>query len=70
MKINTGCWVDGCKRFDPEDEDGVWIKKDRDWVDLTDDEVAAAWAQSKGDVLYRLKPFARAIEQALKEKNT
>ena len=42
----------------------------REWQGLTDDEMAAAWSQSKGDVLQRLKPFARAVEQALKEKNT
>jgi hypothetical protein len=38
MKINTGCWVDGCKRFDPEDEDGVEIKRDREWQGLTEKE--------------------------------
>lgn len=39
------------------------------WVSLTDDEYASALAQSKGDVLNRLVPFARAIEAKLKEKN-
>jgi hypothetical protein len=70
MKINTGCWVDGCKCFDSDDEDGVEIKRDREWQGLTEGEMAAAWSQSKGDVLQRLNPFARAIEQALKDKNT
>ena len=42
----------------------------REWQGLTDEEMAAAWSQSKGDVLYRLKPFASAIEFKLKEKNT
>jgi len=41
----------------------------REWKGLTDEEMAAAWSQSKGDVLYRLKPFASAIEAKLKEKN-
>ncbi len=41
----------------------------REWVGLTEEETAAAWSQSKGDVLQRLKPFARAIESKLKEKN-
>lgn len=41
----------------------------REWQGLTDEEMAAAWSQSKGDVLYRLKPFASAIEFKLKEKN-
>lgn len=41
----------------------------KEWVGLTEEEVAAAWAQSKGDVLQRLKPFACAIEAALKAKN-
>ena len=41
----------------------------REWADLTDEEMAAAWSQSKGDVLYRLKPFASAIESKLREKN-
>jgi hypothetical protein len=31
--------------------------------------MAAAWSESKGDVLQRLKPFARAIEAKIKEKN-
>jgi len=42
----------------------------REWVGLTDKEVVAAWAQSKGDVLSRLRPFAHAIEAKLKEKNS
>ncbi len=41
----------------------------REFIGLTDEEMADAWAQSKGDVLLRLKPFARAIEAKLKEKN-
>lgn len=41
----------------------------REWQGLTDEEMAAAWSQSKGDVLYRLKPFASAIESKLREKN-
>jgi phosphoribosyl 1,2-cyclic phosphodiesterase len=28
---------------------------------LTDEEIAQAWAETKGDMLYRLMPFARAI---------
>ena len=40
-----------------------------EWVGLTDEEMAAAWSESKGDVLQRLKPFARAIEAKLREKN-
>lgn len=31
---------------------------------LTDEEIAKAWSQSKGDIFMRLKPFARAIEAA------
>lgn len=41
----------------------------REWIGLTEEEMAAAWSQSKGDVLYRLKPFSQAIEAKLKEKN-
>jgi hypothetical protein len=66
MKINTGCWVDGCKRFDPEDEDGVWIKKDRDWVGLTDDEMLMIYAQPHEGFKYSL---GRMVQAALKEKN-
>ena len=74
MKINTGCWVNGCKCFNPNDEDGVWIKKDRDWVELTDEEVS----QMEKDYLWGGKEFNaelgywavyRAIEAKLKEKN-
>lgn len=62
MRVNTGCWVDGCKCFDLDDEDGVEIKKDREWVGLTAKDLAeippscyegAIWADAK-----------------LKEKNT
>jgi hypothetical protein len=66
MKINTGCWVDGCKRFDPKDEDGVWIKKDRDWVDLTDDEMLMIYAQPHEGFKYSL---GRMVQAKLKEKN-
>jgi hypothetical protein len=45
-------------------------EKKREWVGLTDDEVAKAWCKSKGEILFRLEPFARAIEAKLKEKNT
>jgi hypothetical protein len=65
MKINTGCWVDGCKRFDPEDEDGVCIRKDRDWMSLTDDEINEIAVKDEHEIL----SFARAIEAKLKEKN-
>ena len=41
----------------------------REWVGLTDEEIADSWSKSKGDVLYRLVPFARAIEAKLREKN-
>ena len=62
MKINTGCWVDGCKRFDPEDEDGVEIKRDREWVGLTDEDI--------GMVSDEFLEGALWAEAKLKEKNT
>jgi hypothetical protein len=65
MKINTGCWVDGCRRFDPEDEEGVWIKKDRDWVGLTDNERDEIREQAH----YKFDDISNAIEAKLKEKN-
>ena len=71
MKINTGCWVDGCRRFDPEDEDGVEIKRDREWVGLTDEEISNLWCKvSNTDfVTIDTHAFSRAIEAKLKEKN-
>ena len=64
MKINTACWVNGCKCFNPNDEDGVWIKKDRDWVGLTEDDlVNTLWPVTLIDVV-------RLVEAKLKEKNT
>lgn len=75
MKINTGCFLDGCKCFDSDDEDGVEIKRDKEWVGLTDDEVS----QMEKDYLWGGKEFNaalgywavyRAIEAKLKEKNT
>jgi hypothetical protein len=65
MRINTGCWVDGCKRFDPDDEDGVEIKCDREWKPLTDAEIDAIAVNDDHEIL----SFARAIEAKLKEKN-
>ena len=35
---------------------------------LTDEEIAQAWAETKGDILYRLMPFARAILRKAQEK--
>jgi len=64
MKINTGCWVDGCRRFDPEDEDGVEIKRDREWVGLTDDEIKNILDCGRPDLVNIKK-----TEQLLKEKN-
>ena len=66
MKINTACWVNGCKCFNPNDEDGVWIKKDRDWVGLTPKEISeiAFLCQSENPSF-----FAHAVEDKLKEKN-
>ncbi len=65
MKINTGCWVDGCKCFDASDEDGVGVKRDRQWVGLTDREISEAW--------FTGEPYdkvVRMLEALLKEKNT
>lgn len=67
MKINTGCWVDGCKRFDPEDEDGVEIKRDREWVGLTDEERRLIRSDFHGSL--DTNAYCRAIEAKLKEKN-
>ena len=35
---------------------------------LTDEEIAQAWAETKGDILHRLMPFARAILRKAQEK--
>lgn len=70
MKINTGCWVDGCKCFDASDEDGVGVKRDRQWVGLTDEEIEQAHRN-----VYRREAslidclFADELETKLKEKN-
>jgi hypothetical protein len=62
MRINTGCWVDGCKCFNPNDEDGVEIKRDKEWVGLTDKEIEDCLEMS-------IQGTCRAIEAKLKEKN-
>jgi len=54
---------------DPETDFGIIAEK-REWQGLTPEEQSHCWASTKGDVLQRLEPFARAIEQALKEQNT
>lgn len=48
---------------------GADPRTQRTWVGLTDEEFENAWSQSKGDVLFRIKPFALAVEARLKEKN-
>ena len=35
---------------------------------LTDEEIAQAWAETKGDILHRLMPFARSILKKASEK--
>lgn len=71
MRINTGCWVDGCKRFDANDEDGVEIKRDREWQGLTDEEIADMHYEIKvkGMGAYKTEDIYHAIEAKLKEKN-
>ncbi|KPL13707.1 hypothetical protein AMJ74_04815 [candidate division WOR_3 bacterium SM1_77] len=74
MKINTGCWVDGCKRFDPEDEDGVDIKHDREWRGLTYDELVDVYLSVSGNDwclggMENAEVLYEAIEAKLKEKN-
>ena len=66
MKINTGCFLDGCKCFDSDDEDGVEIKRDKEWVGLTDEEIEQCANDDGSDDLI----FARAIEAMLQEKNS
>lgn len=68
MRINTGCFLDGCKCFNPDDEDGVGVKPDKEWQGLTDEERRKVWNAPEN--LERPMDFARAIEAKLKEKNT
>jgi len=56
--------MNGCKCFDPNDEDGVCIKKDREWVGLTKAEFNEATNN-----LEDLEDCWIAIEAKLKEKN-
>ena len=67
MRINTGCWMNGCKCFDPDDEDGVGIKKDREWVGLTHTELENCILISEWATWIEV---GRAIEAKLKDKNT
>lgn len=68
MKINTGCFLDGCKCFNPDDEDGVGVKPDKEWQGLTDEERQKCLYS---DPIFGMaaSTFARAIEAKLKEKN-
>ena len=64
-------WVNGSliKHEITEDENGhpTWRMIDS-WVGLTDDEIA--YIVNDTDTLFELEDFARAIEQALRIKNT
>ena len=44
------------------------LQRQLDHKDLTDEEIAQTWAETKGDILYRLMPFARAILRKAQEK--
>ena len=75
MKINTGCWVDGCRRFDPEDEDGVEIKRDREWVGLTEEDIKdiEGWVEFKEAGSNERVPLGKLvlyISHKIREKNT
>lgn len=69
MRINTGCFLNGCKCFDPEDEDGVGIKADREWQSLTDEEIIQATILIDNRQSGWILDLSRAIEAKLKEKN-
>lgn len=69
MRINTGCFLNGCKCFDPEDEDGVGIKADREWQSLTDEEIKGLVHLIDWTAGWTYGDFARAIEAKLKDKN-
>jgi len=68
MKINTGCWMNGCKCFDKDDEDGVDIKRDREWVGLTHEELEFYTEELGQGELGR--GVLRAVVDFLKEKNS
>ena len=68
MKINTGCFLDGCKCFDSDDEDGVEIKRDKEWVGLTDEELEFYTEELGQGELGR--GVLRAVIDFLKEKNS
>jgi len=69
MKINTGCWVNGCKCFDLDDEDGVEIKRDKEWVGLTDAEYEVMAEQYVTNCYFDTLKYAKAIEAKLKDNN-
>ena len=61
--------MNGCKCFDKDDEDGVEIKRDREWVGLTNTEYEAMAEQYVTNCYFDTLKYARAIEAKLKEKN-
>ena len=69
MIADEGCWERGCACHDSRDSPGVELVRKREWVGLTEDEIADIAMQS-GAYDEQLLAFARAIEAKLKEKNT
>lgn len=63
MIADEGCWERGCACHSALGSAGVELVAKREWVDLTDAEVDACWKRGK-------MSFSRAIQQALKEKNS
>jgi hypothetical protein len=60
--------MDGCRCFDPDDEDGVEIKRDSEWVGLTKEELAEISEFHFHGALSG-REFYDDIEAKLKEKN-
>ena len=63
-------WLNGYKAGYAHAQETALAMPRKEWIGLTDEEFENAWSQSKGDVFFRIKPFALAIEAKLKEKNT
>ena len=73
MRINTGCFLNGCKCFNPDDEDGVGVKSDKEWQGLTQEEVRRIvqsntdpWCDTPETDGYGV---AEMVESKLREKN-
>ena len=79
LMVDRACFERGCACLDNFNvqkvpDDAVWVKKEKEWVGLTDEQIEEIWGNTpmmlnSHNNRTRIS-FAKAIDAKLKEKNT